>query len=98
MYNTENLCNVDTIMIQFTINDKAFLNFLLVKKGGEINLLLNCQEIENTLKKRLNSKKGIVELESKYLILIDGCLLICITFRPKNISIIMYKWPIFHGR
>ena len=26
------------------------------------------------------------------------CLLICITFRPKNISIIIYQWPISHGR
>ena len=26
------------------------------------------------------------------------CLLICITFRPKNILIIIYQWPISHGR
>ena len=26
------------------------------------------------------------------------CLLICITFRPKNILIIIYQWLISHGR
>ena len=26
------------------------------------------------------------------------CLLICINFRPKNILIIIYQWPISQGR
>ena len=46
-----NLCNVDTNMIQFTINDKAFLDFLLVKKGGNQSLTQLSRKIKY-LKKR----------------------------------------------
>ena len=58
MYNTENLCNVDTNMIQFTINDKAFLDFLLVKKGGN-------QSLTQLSRKREYFKKKI-EYEKRY--------------------------------
>ena len=61
MNNTENLCNVDTNMIQFTVNDQTFLAILLAEISGEINHLFNFQEKENAWKRKL--EKGILELE-----------------------------------
>ena len=58
MYNTENLCKVDKIVIQFTINDKAFLDFLLVKKRGK-------SISYSTVKKNKILKKEI-EFEKRY--------------------------------
>ena len=51
VYNTENICNVDTNMIQFTINDKVFLDFLLVKKRGK-SISYSAVKKKKILKKR----------------------------------------------
>ena len=60
MYNTANLCNVDTNMIQFTINDQSFLDILLVEIR-ENSIFYST--FKKMLEKEIELEKGILKLE-----------------------------------
>ena len=62
VYNTENLCNVDTNMIQFTINDQTFLDILLAEINGK-SISYSTFKKKKMLEKEIELEKGILELE-----------------------------------
>lgn len=62
VYNTENLCNVDTNMIQFTINDQTFLDILLAEIRGK-SISYSTFKKKKMLEKEIELEKGILELE-----------------------------------
>ena len=53
VYNTENLCNVDTNMIQFTINDQTFLAILLAEIRGKSTTYSTFKQKRKCLKKKI---------------------------------------------
>ena len=64
MYNTENLCNVDTNMIQFIINDQTFLDILLAEIRGK-SISYSTFKKEKMLEKEIELEKGILKVEKK---------------------------------
>ena len=64
MNNTENLCNVDTNMIQFIINDQTFLDILLAEIRGK-SISYSTFKKKKMLEKEIELEKGFLELEKK---------------------------------
>ena len=63
VYNIENLCNVDTNIIEFTINDQTFLDILLAEIRRK-SISYSKFKKKEMLEKEIESEKGIFELEN----------------------------------